>query len=490
MCRHWVKSGALLPPHSALQERVQGDPVQIVGGLADRTPDVLRVFDPCAEALVGIVECLLQLRDGQMLKPRERLQKVRHGNMGLTSELFRKGVVRHMPELSRLFDALATDPLVADVLAAIDQPLFLVGGAVRDPLLGYRAGPDLDLVTLTDPAALAHRLADVLGGAAVIHPRFLSAEVDLPERGRRIDLVAARRESYRALGALPEVSLASIEEDLARRDFTVNAIALRLGETGTEAILDPHDGLLDIDARLLRLIRPNAFAEDPSRLVRGVRYASRLGLRFETETEVAARAMAPALDLSSARVADELQRMFDSDTSPGGLSLLSGLGVPWVRGTAEDTCARIDHGLARRSAPDVRAWALRLGAGIQGTALKGSAFAGWAISDALAYQKGEAVAAELITLERPSEIDARLGHFTPAEAVGALTAGAESVATWWRDWQPVRLAIDGGDLLAAGAVPGPNIGRALRRVRADRLDGLVPDSRESQLELAMAEIRR
>ena len=182
--------------------------------------------------------------------------------------------------------------------------------------------------------------------------------------------------------------------------------------------------------------------------------------------------------------------MFETEGSPGGLSLLGGLGVPWVRGTAEDTFERIDRALARESAPEVSAWALRLGAGIQGTALTGSAFPGWAVSDALAFQKGDALAVELSTLERPSEIDARLDRVAPAEAVGALTAGAERVATWWRDWQPVRLAIDGGDLLAAGAAAGPEIGRALRRVRADRLDGLVRDNRDSQLALAIAEIGR
>lgn len=394
-----------------------------------------------------------------------------------------------MLKLSRLFDALAADPLLADVLAVADRPLVLVGGAVRDPLLGYQAGLDLDLVVEGDPASLARLLAAHLGGEATIHPRFLTAEVDLPARGRRIDLAAARSERYSAPGELPTVAPASLDVDLRRRDFTINAIGVRLGETGSAAVVDPVGGLSDVEAGQLRLIREDAFVEDPSRIVRGARYASRFGLRWDDVTAAAGRQAAPNLRVSSARVADELQRLLEADEAAGGLAQLRDMGVGWVLPVRHEHFAAIASALAEAEAPVLPVWALRLGLALPADALATVALPGWAVDIARDAQQGAALAAALEGQTRPSLIDATLSRAAPAAAVLARAAGSTTVSTWWNLWRDVRLKITGDDLITAGMTPGPQIGRSLAAARAEYLDGGVGATKAEHLAAALAVAR-
>ena len=138
-----------------------------------------------------------------------------------------------------------------------------VGGLVRDLLLD-RAGDrtDLDLVVEGSAAPVAHRLAQSLSGRAVEHPAFLTATVTLPD-GRRIDLTTARRESYRAPGALPSVEPASLADDLARRDFSLNALAIRLDRADWGRLVDATGGLPDLRARRIRVLHPLLLPRGP-----------------------------------------------------------------------------------------------------------------------------------------------------------------------------------------------------------------------------------
>jgi hypothetical protein len=145
--------------------------------------------------------------------------------------------------------------------------------------------------------------------------------------------------------------------------------------------------------------------------------------------------------------------------------------------------AALDAALARRGAPDLPRWPLRLGLAL-GPAAGAVAVAGWARALAAEADAGEALAARLAGLGgRPSAIDAVLGRARPAAAVGALAAGAEEVARWWAEWRDLRPDVRGTDLVAGGAAPGPAIGRALAAVRAAVLDGTA-GGREDQLRLA------
>ncbi len=200
---------------------------------------------------------------------------------------------------------------VIEVLSAAfsgrEGSVYLVGGTVRDALLS-EGMMDLDLVlegfSVAEGAAA---LVRILGGSYGLYTAFGTARVRL-DIGLELDLAEAREEDYAYPGALPVVRKASIQRDLARRDFTVNAIAYRVWP-GPPMLLDPFGGLADLKARLLRPLHPVSFVEDPSRILRGERLLVRLGFNFSEEAAVQ---LATALDdrllarASMSRMRDEL----------------------------------------------------------------------------------------------------------------------------------------------------------------------------------------
>ena len=146
-------------------------------------------------------------------------------------------------------------------------PIYLVGGPVRDALLGVPV-KDLDFVLIGDAPELAEELASELGGAVTVHPRFGTATVEV--QGDRVDMVTARKETYPHPGSLPVVSASGLEDDLARRDFSINAMALPLAGDSAP-VVDPHGGLQDQGVGLVRILHPQSFADDPTTMLRAVR---------------------------------------------------------------------------------------------------------------------------------------------------------------------------------------------------------------------------
>jgi hypothetical protein len=224
-----------------------------------------------------------------------------------------------LPELPRLLDA------------ARGAPLYVVGGTVRDLFLG-RGRTDLDIAVEGDAAQIARRL----GGDVVEHPRFATAKAVVGGVG--VDLAAARAESYERPGALPEVSPAQIEADLARRDFTVNAMALSLGDK--RHLIDPHGGLDDLAAGRLRVLHDASFRDDPTRALRAARYAARFG--FQPEPETLRLLVATDLDTVSAdRQRAELLRICAEPAAPEALRLLDEWGVLEMAAGAPALCESV-----------------------------------------------------------------------------------------------------------------------------------------------------
>jgi tRNA nucleotidyltransferase (CCA-adding enzyme) len=175
---------------------------------------------------------------------------------------------------------------------------------------------------------VARALAAALGGTLVEHERFLTASVELPA-GRRIDVVTARSERYEEPGTLPHVMPASIAEDLRRRDFTVNAMAIALADEAL-TLLDPLGGAGDAEARQLRVLHPLSFVEDPTRIFRAARYAARLGFALDGWTErcrALALELGPYAALSPARIAAELERILAERSAGAALAMLARAGV-------------------------------------------------------------------------------------------------------------------------------------------------------------------
>ncbi|MFL5757337.1 MAG: CCA tRNA nucleotidyltransferase, partial [Chloroflexota bacterium] len=212
---------------------------------------------------------------------------------------------------------------VAPVLDALPAPAYLVGGAVRDLLLGRR-GFDVDLAVVGDAESYAHALATRLGGHVVTHGQFGTAVVHYD--GGHVDVATARTETYAAPGALPQVAPASsIEDDLRRRDFTINAMAIALPE---QRLIDPYRGEEHLRDRLVRVLHEQSFIDDPTRNFRAARYETRHAFRMDPKTETLAMLAAPGTGaLSGARIREELFAIFDEDDPDASMARLRVLGV-------------------------------------------------------------------------------------------------------------------------------------------------------------------
>ena len=225
--------------------------------------------------------------------------------------------------------------------------VYLVGGAVRDLLLG-RDPRELDVVVEGDVGALAAALGD----AAAAHERFGTATVR--DGDCRWDLAAARAEDYAHPGALPDVRPAGIDEDLRRRDVTVNAIALDLR---SGALLAVEHALDDLAAGRLRVLHDKSLRDDPTRLWRIARYAARLGFEVEPHTaELAAEAVAAgaAERVSGARIGNELRLALAEPDPVAALEAAVRLGLaPWLAPDRERTAAALELLPAGEGRPDL-----------------------------------------------------------------------------------------------------------------------------------------
>lgn len=380
--------------------------------------------------------------------------------------------------------------MLARVGVHLDGRVSVVGGVVRDALLGATHLHDVDLVVEGDAIALARRIGRRLGASVTVHERFATAVVELPHGDGHIDVISARRERYARPGALPEVSPGTLADDLARRDFTINAIAVRIAGPDAGQLVDPHGGVADLEAGVVRSLRPGAFVEDPSRIVRAARYAGRLGFSVDPATASEIGAAVATLDWTSARAADELRRVLEEADPGPALSLLFGFGAPAIAPDASAQIVLLDSARDELVDRDVHAalpprWALRAGVTLAAPARATVALPGWARGAAAEVAEGARLRDQLTRADLPSKVDALLAHAPVATQIGALALGASQVGMWWAHWRGVQTAVRGADLIAAGIAPGPSVGRALAELRAAVLDGRV-EGPEDQLAFAIA----
>jgi tRNA nucleotidyltransferase (CCA-adding enzyme) len=368
--------------------------------------------------------------------------------------------------------------------ATRDLPVWVVGGAVRDLLLEREPARDLDLVVEGEDAM--RELAQRLGGEAAFHEPFLTARVQVGDHA--YDLATARRERYPRPGALPEVEPAMLDEDLLRRDFTVNAIAADLhGEL--RAVPGARE---DLEQGVLRVLHDDSFLDDPTRLLRLVRYAARLNFAVDPRTSSLARAAIDdgALDtVTGSRIGAELQLLLDEPDAGAALGLADNLGIlaalrpplRWRPELARAARALLDVPtvLLASAAIDADPDALR-------AAMDDWRFpAGERDRVVAAVRDAPALAERFQSTPRPSEIAAAAQRTSPEAIALAGPLGDPDIARSWLDvLQHVRLDIDGSDLVDAGIPPGPAIGRGLRAALDRKLDGEV-DGREQELATAL-----
>lgn len=203
---------------------------------------------------------------------------------------------------------------VGKAAAEADRSIYLVGGAVRDLMLG-RQTADLDLVMEGDAPAFAKKLARKLGGRLTAHAQFGTATWELAD-GQRLDFVSARRETYTRPGALPAVVRGNLREDAFRRDFTINAIAMALVPGALGEVVDYFGGAADLKSGRVRVLHQASFRDDPTRIFRAVRYEQRYGFRMDRSTLALLKeaVTAGAFDtVSIQRYAHEIDKVFAED---------------------------------------------------------------------------------------------------------------------------------------------------------------------------------
>ena len=402
--------------------------------------------------------------------------------------------LRAMPGLERLWPAAAS--------AADDAGVYLVGGAVRDLLLGEPSF-DIDLAFEGDGIAFAERLAAALGGRMHAHEKFHTAVVLAGDL--RVDVASARTEHYEYPAALPTVEHSSIRQDLHRRDFTINAMAVSLLPAEFGLLFDPYGGEGDLGRGIVRVLHNLSFIEDPTRIFRAIRYQNRYGFDMDGLTRQLARScveMGLVGDLSGARVRDELLAVLGEEEVAGALVSLDQLGLAGAVHPALDcgpesvapggasrprpppSCAGA-AGLARPAGRDRARHPGRRAGRVAGAA------AGAAPRRPGGGGRGRgAAAAGSRHWRRPLE-PARIAELLaphPAEVALMVVAlegpAAESAELYLAQLRDLRLDIDGDTLREQLGMPeSPQVGTLLAELLRRRRNGEL-GGREEQLEAA------
>ncbi len=409
---------------------------------------------------------------------------------------------------------LGLDALFAEVqaVAAAYRGAYLVGGAVRDLLLEERVS-DIDIAVEGDGIEFARELAARLGGRVRTHQKFQTAVIVVDRAGGetgaplRVDVASTRTEFYDYPAALPKVEHATIRGDLARRDFSINAMAVSLNPRDFGALLDFFDGLHDLRDKRIRVLHNLSFIEDPTRIFRAVRYEDRYAFRMDRHTLALARAcseMDLIGDLSSARLRDELVLLLDEPRISFTLGRLRELGLQHAlhpRLALDDRSAELIaavDGSRRRCklTREVPAWRARLVVTLRD--LEPEELEEWVAR--MKFRRADArvlVRAWLVgaRLERRlaralTEADLyEIAHGEPLEALlvaMALGAGGpaeERLTRYLRTSRRVRLAVGGRDLLEMGYRQSADLGSVLRSLLRLKLNGVI-SGRRQELEAA------
>lgn len=401
-------------------------------------------------------------------------------------------------------------------------PVYLVGGAVRDFLLN-REMEDIDLVVEGDGITLAEGLARLLGGRSHAHRPFFTSVITL-EDGHSVDVASARTEFYTAPAALPSVVTSLIRQDLYRRDFTINALAVSLSGRESGQIIDYFGGRKDLDSGIIRVLHSLSFIDDPTRAIRAVRYARRLGFRIASDTrhliETAAREQVFE-KLSAHRLRHELELLLAEKHPAGAFELLAELSlleaiVPGAGWTGEvykillEVEAQLAWYVLENLKPLPRNLLLYLGALILACHPgEGELPRAMELCEALIsrLQLSGRLASDFASLPEKTHVIRRAAgaSFRPSEICRQMReAGPEAIllamsflplpqrrllAENAESGLSAELPISGRELRAAGLEESPRIGRILEATRDAILDGLTnpEDALDYALQLAHRE---
>ena len=376
-----------------------------------------------------------------------------------------------------------------------EEKVYLVGGVVRDILL-ERENLDLDLVVEGKAISLARQIARENNWNIKTHPRFSTANIYA--QNLSLDLVTARSEIYIHPGALPVVKSGTIQEDLARRDFTINALAISITPDSFGELLDPHNGQNDLDRKLVRILHPESFKDDPTRILRAVRYEQRLDFHLEQATE------------------ELLQQNLDGLNTVTGERLWHELGLILNEEYPEKAFVRADNlGMFRKLYPPMKgdSWLSDKFAQARDSNQEPSALTavylvimvyrfdseeaegcinrfkmpGWAtrlVRDTMKIRNS------LALLEVPefrhSQIYYQLKHHMPEVIKGMAVVSDSSIVRqrlelYLQKLRHIKPELSGNDLQSMGVAPGKKMGRILRALQEARIDKTISNREEEKV---------
>ncbi|MBA7650555.1 A-adding tRNA nucleotidyltransferase [subsurface metagenome] len=374
------------------------------------------------------------------------------------------------------------------------QSLYLVGGVVRDLLLG-RTNLDLDLVVEGDAIALASELAGSKRARIVTHPRFGTAKLQWQEWS--VDLATARSETYSKPGALPTVQPGTIDSDLARRDFTINAMAVKLTPAGYGELLDPHGGRDDLKHKLVRVLHEKSFIDDATRIWRGLRYEQRLDFQLEPSTlKLLKRDTAMLATVSGDRIRHELELALKEELPEKILRRADELGAlarvhPALKadGWLSEKFPQARQ-LSSPGSPPLALYLALLAYPLSGEEseqlipyLRLPKTLAQTLRDTAGIKAGlKALSAPDLT---PSGIYSLLNGYGSVALTASLIASdspaaKERIHFYLNNLRYVKPALSGADLKRMGVTQGPRIREALNMLREARLDGRVSSKRDEE----------
>jgi len=374
------------------------------------------------------------------------------------------------------------------------ERLYLVGGVVRDLLLG-RTNLDLDLVVDGNAINLANQLSRTYQGKITTHPRFGTAKLQWD--GWSVDIATARSETYARPGALPTVKPGSIRDDLARRDFTINAMAVALSPDGYGELIDPFGGRDDLERRFVRVLHGKSFIDDATRIWRGLRYEQRLDFQLEQNTlRLIERDVAMLGTISGDRIQHELELALKEEFPEKILRRADELGVlaelhPLLKGDSwlEERFAQARK-LSPPGAPSVTLYLALLACRLSAeeseqliSYLRLPAKTAQTVRDAVSIKLRLELMADPGLA--PSRVYSLLhGSSTTAVMANSLAADSpvakEHIDLFLNKLRYVKTALNGEDLKRMGVPSGPRIKEILNRLREARLDGKVSSKKDEE----------
>jgi len=395
---------------------------------------------------------------------------------------------------------------IAAQAAAMDMPCYVVGGFVRDLLLGKPIN-DLDVIVEGDAIKFGKSLVKTFGGNLTPHDKFHTAIWHLPDTWHLIpdtlDLITARKETYLMPGALPTVTPSTIEDDLRRRDFTINSMAIRLDGDHFGELLDRLNGQADLEAGLIRVLHPHSFIDDPTRIFRAIRYEARYSFNLEPSTLnlINSEALDVIPRLSGERIRHEIDLIFEEENSSqmilraGELGLFEKIhpNLPLFNPDYSDflemdpildiPISRTEVGYMLWLMDSLEDEIMSIGQRLYFTS--DLTYSVWAVSQlkkSLPFLVGSTPSVWTYALEKLPLLSIYVVYLVSRE---------NALLDFLSIWRHVKPHITGNELKARGLQPGPRFGEILHEIRSAWLDGVLSSKIEEDalLERLLSENR-